>query len=338
MAKRVLVTGKHIEDRYLEDLHGAGFEISNPHQDLTESQLIRELRGKHAYLLAGPERATERVIRASPDLELIAFLGIGYQSYINADVATERGVAITNAPGGETSVAELTVGHLVNLRRGIGFLNTSFKQGQIIREKSHDLDGQILGVLGMGPIGQIVARMLHVAFGMQIIYASRTSKPAIESEIEARFVSIDEVLRESDAVTLHLPLVDETRGMLGEAQLAMMKKHALLINTARPDIVDGHALRKALVAGTIAGAAYDGYYIEPHPDLANDAYGLLSLGDHTFVATPHIASLTDSAWNRMTEKAITSIKTFFATETDTNIVNPGFENRRRSIRLPATGI
>jgi len=328
--KSVLVTGKDIEDRYLDELRAVGLQVTNPKDHLQEAELIEALRGKQGYLLAGLERATESVIRAASDLELIAFLGVGYQSFVAYEVATELGIAITNTPGAMvTSVAEITVGHLIGLRRRITFLSNEAKRGHGVEQKSTDLAGQTVGIIGMGAIGSRVARMLSQGLGMRVIYASRTAKPGIESELHARQVSLDELLRSADVVSLHVPVTPETTALLGKRELGLLKPSALIVNTARAELIDGHALYSALSEGQIAGAAFDGYYVEPLPQPKDDPYRLLSLGDERFLITPHIASLTEDSWNRMTEMAIGSIKSFFATGDDAHVVNPAYQTRGR---------
>ena len=321
----ILVTGKDIEEPYLERLRQQGFMVENPQEHLSEDDVIKCLVGKHAYLLAGLERATPRIIKSTKGLKLIAFLGVGYQSFVDEPQATSMGIAITNTPGAMvSSVAEMTVGHLLALRRRIPHLNQAAKQGKTIEEKAHDLEGETLGIIGMGMIGSRVAHMLRAAFGMNVQYYSRSAKPDVESSIQAARVGLDELLRTSDVVSLHVPTTEETKGLIDESKLQLMKRSAVLINTARAEIVDGHALYRALTDGVIAGAAFDGYYIEPLPDKKDDSWKLLSIPDEKFLVTPHVASLTDNSWNRMTEMSISSIENFFKSGDDSHIVNPAF--------------
>jgi gluconate 2-dehydrogenase len=323
--KKVLVTGNSIDLYYLEQLRSHGFEVYNPQEHLSEDDLIEALQGVHAYLLGGLEHATERVLRSASRLEMIAFLGVGYQSFIDYEVATALGIAITNTPGTMIdSTAELTVGHLIGLRRQIAYLNAKAKAGKTIEEKSMDLRGQTAGIIGLGAIGTRVAQILVHGLGMKVIYYNRQPRPHIEQELGARKVSLEELLCTSDVVSLHVPLTQETKDMLGTKQIAYLQPHALIVCTARVETIDGHALYSALSSGKLAGAAFDGYYIEPMPAAKQDKWRLLSLSNKSFMVTPHIASLTTNARNKMAEMSVNSIKSFFRTGDDIHLVNPTY--------------
>jgi glyoxylate reductase len=325
--KKALVTGDSITSYYLDRLREQGFEVHNPQEHLSEEALIDALQGTQVYLLGGLEHATSRALCSASDLKLIAFLGAGYHSFIDYEAATELGIAITNTPGTMIdSVAELTVGHLLGLRRQIASLNHAAKAGQTIAEKSTELRGQTAGIIGMGAIGTRVAEILVQGLGMRVVYHNRHPRPQIERELEVRYVSLEELLHTSDVVSLHVPLTPETTGMLGERQLALMQPHALIVCTARVETIDGHALYRALSSGRLRGAAFDGYYIEPLPGPEEDEWKLLSLPDTVFLVTPHIASLTDNARDRMAAMALESIVTFVRTGDDVHLVNPAFRD------------
>jgi len=328
--KSVLVTGSDIDESYLSRLRDAGFEVHNPTQDLTEDELIEELRGKHAYLLGGLERATAGALESADELELVAFLGVGYESFVATDVATRRGIAVTNTPGAMvTSVAEMTIGLMLSLTRKITWMNGRLKQGlEASPGKSSDLRGRTAGIVGLGAIGAQVARILTTAFGMNVIYFSRTPKPQLESDLGISYAPLDELLRSADVISLHVPTTAETTPLIGDKELVRMKETAILVNTARAEVVEPGALRKALESRSIAGAAYDGYYIEPLPSPKDDPHGLLSLADDVFIVTPHVASLTHGSWNGMSELAVESIESFFANGTSDRIVNPDYTQHR----------
>ena len=244
--KKVLVTGNSITPYYLNRLRTQGFEVHHPQEHLSEETLIQALQGADGYLLGGLEHATARALRSAADLKLIAFLGTGYQSFIDYQTATTLGIAITNTPGAMIdSVAELTVGHLIGLRRQIAYLNHEAKAGQTIEEKSTDLRGQRAGIIGLGAIGTRVAQILVQGLGMQVVYHNRHARPQVEQALGVRKISQEELLRTSDVISLHVPLTPETEGMLGAEQLALLQPHALIICTARVETIDGHALYQA---------------------------------------------------------------------------------------------
>lgn len=322
--RKILVTGNSITPYYLDRLYEQGFEVYNPQEHLSEEALVDALQGVDVYLLGGLEHATECALCSAADLKLIAFLGVGYQSFIDYKAATALGIAITNTPGTMIdSVAELTVGHLLGLRRQIAYLNREAKAGKTIEEKSTDLRGQTAGIIGLGAIGTRVAQILVQGLGMQVVYHNRHPRPQVEQALGVRKVSLEELLCTSDVISLHVPLTPETEGMLGAKQLALVQPHALIVCTARVESIDGHALYQALANGKLGGAAFDGYYFEPLPSRERDEWKLLSLSDSVFVVTPHIASLTVNSRDRMAAMAVDSIITFFRTGDDAHLVNPG---------------
>jgi glyoxylate reductase len=325
--KKVLVTGDSITSYYLDHLRAQGYEVNNPQEYLSEDALIDALQGKQVYLLGGLERCSELALRNAHELELIAFLGAGYTSFIDHETATELGIAITNTPGAMIdSVAELTVGHLIGLRRQIAYLNREAKAGKTIEEKSTDLHHQTAGIIGMGAIGTRVAQILAQGLGMQVVYHNRHPRPQVEEALSARYVSLEELLSISDVVSLHVPLTPQTKGMLGAEQLALMPPHALIVCTARMETIDGHALYRALSDGKLGGAAFDGYYIEPIPTPEQDEWKLLSLSDKVFMVTPHIASLTSNSRDKMAEMSVESIISFYRSGDDVHLVNPDYRN------------
>jgi glyoxylate reductase len=322
---RVVVTGARVSEEYLRRLREIGLEVVNPTEHLVEDALVAALTGAQAYLLAGDEIATREVLARCGELRVLAFLGTGHGSFIDIDAATEFGIAVTNTPGANTtSVAELTVAHLLNARRRLTELSNLTKKGEFPRTVTMDLHGSTVGVVGMGAIGSAVTRILVDAFGARVVYHSRRHKP----EVGAERVGFDQLLAVSDVVVLAAATTPETIGLVGTEQLIRMGPEAILINTARAVLVDGHALSRALREDVIATAAFDGYYVEPVPKPERDEYGLLSLPDAKFTLTPHTGALTASANNRMSAMAVASLRSFFATGHDQFVVNPEYRASR----------
>ena len=177
-----------------------------------------------------------------------------------------------------------------------------------------DITGKILGIVGMGRIGQAVARRA-MGFGMRILYHDMAPVPVAEEEYQAEFVALDELLRQSDFVTLHAPLTDETKHMIGRRELGLMKKTAYLINTARGPLVDEGALVEALREGVIAGAGLDVY--EDEPELAP---GLADLPNA--VLLPHLGSATLETRTKMAEMAAANVIAALKGKKAPHIVNP----------------
>lgn len=325
MPQKILVTGDFVSDRFLNDLRSNGYEVKNVVADLDEDALIREVENADAYILGGVETVSGRVIKATKHLKIIAFVGVGYERFIpGIEEATNRGILVTNTPGANTqTAAEMTWSLLFALLRGIPHLNALTKKGEWGTYKSRELQGRTLGIVGMGAMGMKVARQAHNGFDMKVIYYSRTPKPLIESAVAAEFVSLNDLLKRSDVVSLHCTYTQDTHGLIGSKELSLMKEDALLINVARPEIVDPKALAACLSKRSITGSAMDGYYIEPAPAPDKDPYGLLSLPDDVFIVTPHTGGQTYEASNRMSDFAVASVVSALEGRPVPRVVNLG---------------
>lgn len=243
-----------------------------------------------AIVTRGKGNVNRELMDACPDLEVVARCGVGLDN-VDVDEATSRGVKVINAPGSNSStVAE----HALNLML-MGVRNTwnsvdHVKDGDWSSRNQYsgdELRGKTLGILGMGNIGQRVAKLAD-AFGMNVIY---WDKFPVQSEYENG--SMEDVLKQADVVTVHVPLLDETKHLVGEEELNLMKPTAWLINTARGPIIDEKALLKALENGKISGFASDVLAEEP----PESDYPLLN--HPKTLITPHTASLTATTYRNM---------------------------------------
>lgn len=239
----------------------------------------------HAIITRGKEKIGKPLMEACPFLQVAARCGVGLD---NVDVAeaTTRKIRVINAPGSNAAtIAEHTLSLMLMLMRNLYESIDQVKQqnwGWRNQYAGDELNGKTLGILGMGNIGTRVAR-LGEAFGMEVLYWSRSDQNR----------SMDEVLQQADVVSLHLPLDKGTENIIGAKQLALMKRHAFLVNTARGALIDHAALLDALNAGTIAGFAAD--VLPDEPPVQN-----LPLVQHArAIVTPHSASLTASTYRRM---------------------------------------
>ena len=229
----------------------------------------------------------------------VAFTGL---DHVDLKYCEERGIKVQNCAGyATTAVAELTFGLLLDLCRNIGKCDTAARNGGTKAGLiGFELEGRTMGIVGTGAIGARVAK-LAAAFGMDVIAYSRT--PGKVAGV--RYVSLEELLAQADVVSLHVPLTDETRGMIGVEELALMKETAVLVNTARGPVADTKALADALNSGRIAGAAIDVFDAEPPLDADEPL-----INAKNTVVTPHVAFATDESMIKRAEIEFRNIAEF----------------------------
>ncbi len=290
---KVLVAAP-IHEKALELLKKAGFEVIYKEYP-SENELIELVRNVDAIIVRSKPIVSRRVIEAAAKLKVIGRAGVGLDN-IDLEAAREKGVEVLNAPSAPTiSVAEHAIGLMLAVIRKIAYADRLMRAGEWPKKKcmGHELRGKVLGVVGMGRIGTAVARIAYHGFGMRIIYYDiRRCPKEVEKELEARCVDLETLFREADIVTFHVPLIPQTRHFVNEQRLKLMKKTAILINTARGGVIDTDALVKALKEGWIAGAGLDVYEEEPLPP----DHPLTKLDN--VVLTPHIGASTYEAQER----------------------------------------
>src|SRR5438105_2160064 len=259
---------------YEESLRGAGFELVYPHRphQLTEDELLQALNGVSA-VLAGSEPYTRRVLAANPNLRAIARAGVGYDA-VDVAAATEHGVAVASAPGtNQDAVAEHTFALILALAKNVVAQHPAVKAGEWPRQANLPLRGRTLGIAGLGRIGKAVA-LRGEAFGMQLLAHEPFPDKKFAKDHGVSLVSLEELLREADYLTLHVPLLPESRYLINRRTLALMKPTAFLINTSRGGLVNEADLAEALRTKRLAGAAIDVFEQEPpaknHPFFAFD--------------------------------------------------------------------
>jgi phosphoglycerate dehydrogenase-like enzyme len=234
----------------------------------------------------------DEALTHAPRLKLVSILGTGTDN-VDLEAASRRGISVTNTPGvGAPSVAELTIGLMLGLVRAIPISDARLRQGTWQHIEGPELAGKTLGLLGLGAIGQYVARLGH-GLGMRVIAWSYSSDQQRAERLSIELVERDDVFRRADVVSVHLRNTPEVRGIVGARELALMKPSAYLINTARGALVDESALAAALGAQQIAGAALDAYTEEPLPPERNPFRELSNV-----VLTPHIGAVTREANTR----------------------------------------
>jgi len=274
----------------LEEL--VGEVIYNPTgKPLRSAEVAHLLPGIDGYI-AGVDAIDRAALQAADRLKVISRYGVGLDS-VDLQAAAERGIVVTCTPGANTvSVAELAVGLLLSLARQIPEGASALRQGNYPRLSGVCLDGKTVGIIGLGAIGKELARRLR-GFDCRLLACDPAPDRGFAETHGIELLSLEDLLPLSDFVSLHLPLLPETRGLVNQDFLAKMKRGAFLVNTARGEIVEESALLEALQSGHLRGAALDVFAVEPpSPDSP-----LLALKQ--VLATPHLGSQTDGATNRM---------------------------------------
>lgn len=235
---------------------------------------------------------SEKIIRASPRLRVVGRHGIGVD-HIDIEAATRAGVWVVNTPGGSrVAVTEHTWAMILGLSKNLIGGDAAFRRldyGFRERQKSFELRGKTLGVIGLGRIGTTVAEAAVKGFGMNVLYTDIVKYPKKESRLKARKAALKTLLAKSDVVTIHTPLDESTAGMMGREQFKLMQPHAFFINCARGAIMDAEALAEALETGVIAGAGVDVLIQEPPPP------GHPLLKTNKVILSPHSAAQTPEA-------------------------------------------
>jgi len=243
----------------------------------------------NALIVRSQTKVTAKVIRAGKDLKVIARAGAGVDN-IDVSEATREGILVVNAPTSNTiAVAEYVFGLMLALVRHIPQANDKLKSGVWAKSEfmGTELRGKILGIIGLGKIGRAVARRAQT-FEMKVIAHSPSIPPECAARLEVKSVPLEELLKESDFISLHTKMTPGKRGMIGEKELALLKPTAHIINCARGAFIDEEALAKAIEEKKIAGAAIDVYCKEP-------ATNCVLLKYENVITTPHIAASTTEA-------------------------------------------
>jgi len=293
---RVLVTPRsygRYDPRLKTELEATiGEVIYNPcGRSLTSDEVRGLFPGCDGYI-AGLDVIDRTALASADRLRVIARYGVGVDR-VDLEAAREKGIIVTNTPGANsTSVAELTVGLMLALARTIPLANQETRAGRQPRVQGVALEGKVVGLIGLGAIGKQVARRLQ-GFDCTVLACDPLVDTEAAREAGAELCSHEEVVARSDFLSLHVPVVPETREMVDASFLARMNPGAFLINTARGELIDEAALLSALQSGHLRGAALDVFAQEP-PGADNPLFALPQV-----IATPHIGAHTDAAINAM---------------------------------------
>jgi D-3-phosphoglycerate dehydrogenase / 2-oxoglutarate reductase len=281
---KIIVADK-ISERGIALLRETGWEVLTP----AAAAVPSELADADALIIRSATKATAALLEKASKLRVIGRAGVGVDN-VDVEVATKRGVLVMNTPGGNAvSVAEHTIALMLGLARAVPQANASIQAGRW--EKSAfsgtEMRGKTLGLVGLGRVGTEVARRAR-GLEMKVVAYDPFVTPAAAREVEVELLPLDEVLRQSDVVSLHTSLSGSTEKMIDAAAITKMKKGARLINCARGELIDEAALAEALKSGQLAGAAVDTFATEPPKN--SPLVGLPNL-----IATPHIAGSTAEA-------------------------------------------
>jgi glyoxylate reductase len=317
--RRVYVS-RPIPEPGLEVLRAANCEVEvKPTDELVPHQeLLEKVKGRDALLCLLTETIDEEIIKTGTDLKIIANYAVGYNN-IDVEAATKGGVWVSNTPGVLTgTTADMAWALMFSIARRVAEADKYVRAGKFKGWAATillggDVHGKTLGIVGAGRIGAAVAER-SVGFKMRVLYADVRPNRELEREIGAEHVDMDTLLKESDFISIHVPLMPETRHLIGRRSLEMMKPTAYVINTSRGPVVDEAALAAALRNKVIAGAGLDVFEEEPevHPDL-------LELDN--VVLTPHIASGSVDTRSKMAIMAAENVVAALEGRTPPNAVN-----------------
>ena len=323
----VLITtrsfGKEVREP-LERLQREGCHILEWREGggLPESDLLAKLAEADGWIVAfhpiGPA-----LLDQAPRLRIIAKHGVGVDN-IDIAAATERGIVVTTAPSAnDQAVADLAMALLLALLRRIPEASGSVKAGRWDRFLGAGFAGKMMGILGLGRIGQNVARRA-AGFGVELIGADPVWPEEAAREIGIRRVGIRDLLAESDIITLHTPLTPETEGLIGEREITLMKSGVWIVNTSRGKVVNEKAMYEALVSGKVAGYATDVFETEPP-----EGSPLLSLPN--VIGTPHMGTHTRESIRCMGDRVVDAVLGVLRGERPEHVVNPEVWDYRKAV-------
>jgi D-3-phosphoglycerate dehydrogenase len=281
--------------------------------------LLSALADAHAVLIRSATKIDAEAIQAAPVLKVVARAGVGLDN-VDIKTATTAGVMVVNAPTSNIiSAAELTVGHILSLARRLPAAHASLAQGQWKRSAytGTELFEKTVGIIGLGRIGALIAARLQ-AFDMRVVAYDPYVTSARAQQLGVQLLSLDELLEQSDFVTIHMPKTPETTGMIGAEQFRIMKPTAFVVNVARGGLIDEEALHAALTAGEIAGAGLDVFTSEP-PAEGGTARALLDLPN--VVVTPHLGASTEEAQEKAGVSVARSVRLALGGELVPDAVN-----------------
>ncbi|GFN80594.1 D-3-phosphoglycerate dehydrogenase [Plakobranchus ocellatus] len=294
MELRKVLISDEVDEKCVDILHSNGISVTK-NTKLSKSELLQIIPEYDGLIVRSATKVTAEVINAGKNLKIIGRAGTGVDN-IDTEAATRNGVIVMNTPGGNTlSAAEHTCTLIIALTRNLGAASMSMKEGKWDRKAfmGSELYGKTLGIIGLGRIGKEVATRMQ-AFGMRTIGFDPIVKPEECAEWDTKWMSLDDLWPQADYITVHTPLIPQTKHLLNDTTFAKCKKGVRVVNCARGGIIDEAALLRALESGQCAGAGLDVFAEEPPKD-----YTLVK--HPKVVATPHLGANTVEAQTRVAE-------------------------------------
>jgi D-3-phosphoglycerate dehydrogenase len=314
-----------------EDMHKAGKTLLRERAEVIfaksfdEASLIEQAMDVDGIIIRANGKVSRRLMESAPKLKVVGRHGVGVEN-IDLEAATEKGIWVVNTPdANDLSVAEHFFGLALILSKMLKKADIALREGRFEARYQYignELHGKTLGILGFGRIGRAVGRIGHKGFDMKVLYYDAVQYDETEKELKARKASLEEVLSQSDYISINLPMLPETKGILGKREFGLMKPSAFIINLARGPIWDEKALCQVLKEKKIAGAGSDVYEVEP----AAKGHPLFDL--ENFLGTPHMAAHTEEALRRMSLVAEDVIRVLEG-KTPVHPVNPVVEQKRK---------
>ena len=298
-----VLTNDGLQKGAINKLTSLGFEVVNNHYD--KDELGVTLKDFDILVIRSATKVTADILDQAQGgrLKLIIRAGVGIDN-IDVPYATQKGVVVKNTPNASSeSVAELAIGHMFALARFIAISNCTMREGQWNKKKYEgiELGGKTLGIVGMGRIGKALAKKAE-ALGMRVVYNDMFGK---QDELSYEFLELDELLRTSDFISLHVPYDKEKGSLIGKDQFDIMKDGVYLINCARGKVVEEAALLEALDSGKVAGAGIDVFEEEPTKNVK-------LINNPKVSVTPHIGAATKEAQERIGDEVVNTIVDFVA--------------------------
>ncbi|MEL7663091.1 MAG: phosphoglycerate dehydrogenase [Methanosarcina mazei] len=278
-----------------DSLSNEGLEILKEHFDidvctgLCEDELVEKIKGYDALVIRSGTQVTQRIIEAADNLKIIGRAGVGVDN-VDVDAATKKGIIVANAPEGNMiSAAEHTIAMMMSMSRNIPQANASLKAREWKRNKfmGVEVKGKTLGVIGLGRIGSEVAKRA-AGLEMNLMGYDPFISEKRAMELGVKLATVNEIAKEADYITVHTPLIKETRNILDDEQFALMKKGVRILNCARGGIINEEALARALESGKVGGAAIDVFVEEP-------PFSSPLLNFDNVIVTPHLGASTQEA-------------------------------------------
>ena len=313
MSKPIVLIAEELSPATVEAL-GPDFEIR--HVDGADRQaLLPALKDANAVLIRSATKMDEEALKAAPALKVIARAGVGLDN-VDIKAATNQGVMVVNAPTSNViSAAELAIGHIMSLARNIPAANSSMQAGKWQRSafSGVELYEKTIGIIGLGRIGTLVAQRL-AGFGSTLIGYDPYVTQARAEQLGVELVDMDDLMKRSDFITIHIPKLPETTGMISTEQFAIAKPNLRIVNCSRGGIIDEEALYEALVSGKIAGAGLDVYVSEP-------PIGSALIGLENIQLTPHLGASTEEAQEKAGVSVARSVRLALAGDLVPDAVN-----------------